>query len=122
VTGKKRRNNVKPEQSTGQELLGDSVSPVKTQGENTLNPDSLNPDSNISTTTVVEVRSDAAGPAEPEAENKKLPSCPHQKVIELYHESLPYCPQVREWNTTRQKYLQTAFAASGYPRTGGSGS
>ncbi len=45
VTGKKRRNNVKPEQSTGRERLGDSVRPVKTQGENTLNPDSLNPDS-----------------------------------------------------------------------------
>lgn len=63
----------------------------------------------LSSANALEVRSDAAGPAEPEAENKKLPSCPHQKVIELYHESLPYCPQVREWNTTRQKYLQSRW-------------
>lgn len=76
-----------------------------------LIPDSLNliPDSSISSANALEVRSDADEPAESEAGSKKLPSCPHQKVIELYHESLPYCPQVREWNTTRQKYLQSRW-------------
>ena len=63
----------------------------------------------LSNANALDVRSDADEPAESEAGSKKLPSCPHQKVIELYHESLPYCPQVREWNTTRQKYLQSRW-------------
>lgn len=66
-------------------------------------------ETDISSTNVLDVRSDAAEPAAPVADTKKLPSCPHQKVIDLYHESLPYCPQVREWNTTRQKYLQSRW-------------
>ena len=63
----------------------------------------------LSNANALDVLSVAEEPAEPEAESKKLPSCPHQKVIDLYHESLPYCPQVREWNTTRQKYLQSRW-------------
>lgn len=66
-------------------------------------------ETDISSTNVLDVRSDAAEPADPVADTKKLPSCPHQKVIDLYHEYLPYCPQVREWNTTRQKYLQSRW-------------
>lgn len=108
VTGNKRVNNVISAKNNVR-FQDSNEAKLGVKHPDSLNPDSLNPDSNISTTTVVEVRSDAAGPAEPEAENKKLPSCPHQKVIDLYHESLPYCPQVREWNTTRQKYLQSRW-------------
>lgn len=36
---------------------------------------------------------------------KTIP-CPHQKIIDIYHEVLPECPQVQEWNNTRQGYLQ----------------
>jgi len=98
VTGNKRVNNVISAKNN-----------VKFQDSNEAKLGVKHPDPNISTTTVVEVRSDADEPADPVSESKKLPSCPHQKVIELYHESLPYCPQVREWNTTRQKYLQSRW-------------
>ncbi len=37
------------------------------------------------------------------------PPCPHQEIIKAYHEILPECPQVREWNKTRQGYLQTRW-------------
>ena len=63
----------------------------------------------LSNANALDVLSVAEEPAVHVAESKKTPSCPHQKVIELYHESLPYCPQVREWNTTRQKYLQSRW-------------
>lgn len=36
----------------------------------------------------------------------KTVPCPHQKIIDLYHELLPQCPQIQEWNQTRQGYLQ----------------
>ncbi len=33
------------------------------------------------------------------------PSCPHERIVALYHESLPSLPQVRHWTKTRQVYL-----------------
>ena len=63
----------------------------------------------LSNAKALDVLSDAEEPAHVAADTKKFPMCPHQKVIDLYHESLPYCPQVREWNTTRQKYLQSRW-------------
>lgn len=62
----------------------------------------------ISSANALEVRSNADGHLEQKA-SKRSPSCPHQKVIDLYHGSLPTCPQVREWNATRQKYLQSRW-------------
>lgn len=35
----------------------------------------------------------------------KPPPCPHQKIIELYHEILPQLRQVRIWNEERQRIL-----------------
>jgi len=32
--------------------------------------------------------------------------CPHDKIINLYHETLPMCPPVRMWNKTRRGYLK----------------
>lgn len=40
------------------------------------------------------------------------PSCPHQKIIDLYHETLPGCPRVREWTKTREAYLRTRWRES----------
>lgn len=31
--------------------------------------------------------------------------CPHRQIIDLYHEILPMCPQVRLWTPARQQYL-----------------
>jgi hypothetical protein len=33
------------------------------------------------------------------------PPCPHQAIIDLYHERLPMCPRVREWTRERQRLL-----------------
>lgn len=35
--------------------------------------------------------------------------CPHQKIIELYHEVLPMCPQVRDWTPARQQQLRARW-------------
>lgn len=36
-------------------------------------------------------------------------NCPHERLIALYHEVLPTCRQVREWNETRQGYLRSRW-------------
>lgn len=41
--------------------------------------------------------------------DSKLPPCPHEKIISLYHELLPELPRVREWNKTRRGYLQARW-------------
>ena len=91
VTGKKRKNNVKPEQSTGQERLSDSASPVKNQGENTLNPDSLNPDS------LKEAKASLSASAKPtdDEPDDGVPPCPFDKLIDSYKKHLPELPDVR---------------------------
>lgn len=43
------------------------------------------------------------------APGTKAPPCPHQAIIDLYHEILPMCPPVREWNDLRQRLLQTRW-------------
>lgn len=91
VTGKKRRNNVKPEQSTLQEQLINSVGPVKTQGENTLNPDSLNPDSLKDAKASL---SASANPTDGETDDG-VPPCPFDKLIDSYKKHLPELPDVR---------------------------
>jgi hypothetical protein len=35
--------------------------------------------------------------------------CPHQKIINLYHEKLTACPTIREWNATRKAYLRSRW-------------
>ena len=34
------------------------------------------------------------------------PACPHQQIIEIYHEVLPELNQVKVWNEARRKMLQ----------------
>jgi hypothetical protein len=38
------------------------------------------------------------------------PDCPHQQIVDLYHEHLPMCPQVREWTPARQKMLRSRWS------------
>jgi hypothetical protein len=38
-----------------------------------------------------------------------VPQCPHQKIIELYHEILPKNPRVRDWTAARQRTLQARW-------------
>ena len=37
------------------------------------------------------------------------PPCPHQKIIDLYHQILPELPRVQKWTQTRQKLLQARW-------------
>lgn len=35
----------------------------------------------------------------------EVPPCPHQEIINLYHEILPMCRRVKVWSDKRKKYL-----------------
>jgi hypothetical protein len=37
------------------------------------------------------------------------PDCPHQKIIDLYHEVLPMCPRVRDWTPARATQLRARW-------------
>jgi hypothetical protein len=63
--------------------------------------------SKTSTTGVVDAASDAGNP--PVAKSAK-PDCPHQAIIELYHEVLPQCPQVRDWTPARATQLRARWS------------
>jgi len=36
----------------------------------------------------------------------QTPDCPHQAIVDLYHESLPFLPRVEVWNDLRQGFLR----------------
>ena len=43
-------------------------------------------------------------------EDRRLkPCCPHQEIINLYHEILPMCPQVRDWTSARSTLLRARW-------------
>ena len=74
-----------------------TVKPRKQDGGNP--PDSLIPDSLIPEDTGTDVP--VAGTV--------VPACPHQAIIDLYHEHLPMGTHVRDWTPTRQKHLQARW-------------
>jgi hypothetical protein len=39
----------------------------------------------------------------------ETPECPHQEIINLYHELLPTATQIRIWNDARRKHLQARW-------------
>jgi len=40
------------------------------------------------------------------ASSSATTNCPHQSIIDLYHQILPTLPRILNWNKTRQRYLQ----------------
>lgn len=36
-------------------------------------------------------------------------ACPHEELIALYHEKLPTCRQVREWNDSRKSFMRSRW-------------
>lgn len=36
-------------------------------------------------------------------------NCPHQQIIDAYHEELPMCPRIREWTPARAQALRTRW-------------
>jgi len=62
-------------------------------------------------TTEAEAEAEADIPsANAEGVGSKLPPCPHQEIIALYHEALPACTAVREWTPARQALLRSRWA------------
>lgn len=49
---------------------------------------------------------------EPVRQESKVPSCPHQAIVDLYHETLPELPRVALLNKTRQQHLQARWRES----------
>ena len=43
------------------------------------------------------------------------PDCPHEALLTLYHEVLPDCPRVLEWNDTRQGYMRARWREKAKP-------
>jgi hypothetical protein len=43
------------------------------------------------------------------------PDCPHDRIIELYHELMPTNPRVLEWNDTRRGYLRARWREKAKP-------
>jgi uncharacterized protein YdaU (DUF1376 family) len=50
-----------------------------------------------------------ANAGEGRVEAATVPDCPHEKVIALYHEVLPTCTPVLEWNSQRQAILRARW-------------
>lgn len=40
------------------------------------------------------------------------PACPHQAIIDLYHEVLPVCPRIKDWTPARQTHLRARWNES----------
>lgn len=98
VTGKKRRNNVNSDQSTGQEQLSAGADTVQNQGKNTLNPESL--------ILIPELNTEPNGSV---GSADRLPRCDTQTVVDLYHEILPELPSVRLMNDQRRKAVSSLW-------------
>lgn len=49
------------------------------------------------------------------ATGSQPPDCPHQKLIDLYHELLPTCTRVIEWEGERQALMRARWREQGVP-------
>lgn len=45
----------------------------------------------------------------PKVNGSHAPICPHQAILDLYHEKLPQLVPVRVWNETRRRHLQSLW-------------
>lgn len=117
---KNKRNGKKGGRPKKQELSEDEK-PKKTQSvsvenpnESLRNPNHLtkeppNQETDLSPNGDMSAETSSADLLGDAPKKQKPPTCPHQAIIDLYHEKLPECPMVREWNDTRKKYLQTRW-------------
>lgn len=44
-----------------------------------------------------------------------LPDCPHERLVDLYHEALPTCTRVVEWNDTRKALMRARWREQAVP-------
>ena len=73
-------------------------------------PDQEEPDNGSSSQKMIVPLYPEDGKKKEENEEKnKDKDCPHQEIINLYHEILPELPQVKVWNETRQRLLRARW-------------
>jgi hypothetical protein len=69
----------------------------------------------VASTVLADCKQNARPEAEAETEkntyvaSKAADQCPHQKIIDLYHEVLPMCPRVRDWTPARATQLRARW-------------
>lgn len=88
------RGNDSPLEAPSKPLLSQEQEQEQEQ-ENITNPDGL------------VVDSDADRPS-----RSAKPDCPHQQIIDLYHELLPASPEIRNWTPARATHLRTRWNES----------
>lgn len=116
--GKSEVSIATPVQVTNGHSPGDCQSPFQvTNGHlNYTNINYTNEDLNMSTCKQVLVISEEKPSLDDELVSQdirpKKPEgiiCPHNEIIELYHEILPMCPRVKNWTVARQKLLRARW-------------
>jgi len=108
---KKNRNLEKP---SGFILGSDSVATAN-PGESGSEANQ-EPRTNLITTNVVIAARNSGDDAqqsrlliEEAPEDTAFANCPHQKIIDLYHEVLPMCPRIRDWTAARATQLRARW-------------
>jgi uncharacterized protein YdaU (DUF1376 family) len=69
----------------------------------------LNPSSSSSSSLSVSSKEDMSSGAPDDPKPPQNGHCPHQEIINLYHETLPILPRIRVWGATRQRHLATRW-------------
>lgn len=91
-------------------LVGRKVNQMDNQGDNQSPTPSSSSSSSSSENLTNPSGLVVAGGGEPPPDDAPrvtaIPDCEHQRVVDLYHEKLPMCPRVIDWNATRQGYLR----------------
>ena len=76
-------------------------------------PPLIPPPSSSSSSSPSGYETGASAPDAP-AGAERLP-CPHEQIIDLYHEILPTCPRVAEWTDARQGLLRARWREKSKP-------
>jgi uncharacterized protein YdaU (DUF1376 family) len=65
--------------------------------------------SSNTTTNTISPSGDMSPDESGDAFSSEIENCPHKAIIELYHQTLPSLPRVKEWTDERQKLLRTRW-------------
>ena len=110
----------KPAMCTMQAPGKSDASTNTTQGQHPLNPESLLlipssslPENQDTPNGVLSAAPAANHGGHPSGEKIKLgpkpPACPHTKIRDMYHETLPMLPRTVTWDDSRQKHLKARW-------------
>jgi hypothetical protein len=77
------------------------------EGEKSFAPHPCHEDGADKPSSVVSEPEEETQPvASPEPCSPKTPHCPHEQIVDIYHQLLPTCPQVRKWGPAGRKKLK----------------